>query len=150
MILDQRRKRKDEQWVLRARSKSNGVEKDPSPALLRRAPSPLGEGCDFDFRPRLLRGGVFDFYPSPLGRGCPGISGRVRGLFAGDASMDLEVCVTRDISGTLNARLAKRGKQGVGNAHGGEDWSGIMDTHDVCAAQDAGDHSGGITRQEES
>ena len=43
----------------RVPSKSMGVEKDPSPALLRRAPSPLGEGC------------YFDSYPSPLGRGCP-------------------------------------------------------------------------------
>ena len=34
-------------------------EATPSPALLRRAPSPLGEGSDSDF------------YPSPLGRGYP-------------------------------------------------------------------------------
>ena len=56
-----------------APSKSNGVERDPSPALLRRAPSPLGEGCDFDFS------------PSPLGRGGTARRG-VRGFFAGDAS----------------------------------------------------------------
>ena len=42
-----------------------------------------------------------------------------------------------------------RGEQGVGNAHGGEDCSGVVDAHDVCAAQDGGDHDGGVTRQEE-
>jgi hypothetical protein len=45
---------------------------DPSPPLLRRAPSPLGEGCDSDFS------------PSPLGRGGTARRG-VRGFFAGDA-----------------------------------------------------------------
>jgi len=44
--------------------------------------------------------------------------------------------------------LTKRGEQGVGNAYGGEDCSGIVDAHDVCAAQDGGDHGGGVTRQE--
>ena len=41
-----------------------------------------------------------------------------------------------------------RGEQGVGNAYGGEDCSGIVDAHDVCAAQDGGDHNSGVTRQE--
>jgi hypothetical protein len=65
------------------------LKKDPSPALLRRAPSPLGEGCDFDF------------YPSPLGRG--GTARRwVRGLFAGDEYMAVDVCGTRGCDGTLH------------------------------------------------
>jgi hypothetical protein len=51
--------------------KYDGVENDPSPALLRRAPSPLGEGCDFDFS------------PSPMGRGGTAKRG-VRGFFAVD------------------------------------------------------------------
>jgi hypothetical protein len=58
----------------RAPSKSKGVERDPSPALLRRAPSPLGEGYDVDFS------------PSPLGRVGTARRG-VRGFFAGDAFM---------------------------------------------------------------
>src|SRR5208337_1386853 len=62
---------------------------DPSPALLRRAPSPLGEGC------------YLDLYPSPLGRGCPGMSGRVRGLFAGDTFMAMDVCEIGDSDGAL-------------------------------------------------
>ncbi len=56
-------------------------------ALLRRAPSPLGESC------------YFDLYPSPLGRGCPATSGRVRGFFVGDAYMALEACDPRDFDG---------------------------------------------------
>jgi hypothetical protein len=56
-------------------------------------PSPLGEGCDFDF------------YPSPLGRGCPATSGRVRGFFVGDTYMALEVRDTRDFDGALQNRV---------------------------------------------
>ena len=40
-------------------------------------------------------------------------------------------------------------QQRVGNAHGGENCFGIVDAHDVCAAQDGGDYHGGITGQEE-
>jgi hypothetical protein len=51
---------------------------------------PVGEGCDFDFHPAHLGSKA-----RCGGRGCPGLSGRVRGLFAGDAFMALEVCATR-------------------------------------------------------
>ena len=71
----------------RAPSKSKGVERDPSPALLRRAPSPLGEGYDVDFSPSPLGEGCdVDFSPSPLGRVGTARRG-VRGFFAGDAFM---------------------------------------------------------------
>src|SRR5271157_3665020 len=36
--------------------KSDGLRTDPSPALLRRAPSPVGEGCDVDFSASPLGG----------------------------------------------------------------------------------------------
>jgi hypothetical protein len=71
-----------------APSKSNGVVRDPSPALLRRAPSPLGEGCDSDF------------LPSPLGRGGTARRG-VRGFFAGDAFIAMEVSGPCDFDATL-------------------------------------------------
>ena len=45
--------------------------------------------------------------------------------------------------------LTARGEQGVGNAHGGNDCGGVVDAHDVCAAQDGGNYDGSVTRQEE-
>ncbi len=45
--------------------------------------------------------------------------------------------------------LTMCGKQGIGNPHGGEDGSGVVDAHDMCAAQNGGDHHAGVTRQEE-
>jgi len=72
----------------KAPSKPNGVERDPSRALVRRVPSPLGEGCDFDFS------------PSPVGRGGTARRG-VRGFFAGGTFKATEVCDARDFNGTL-------------------------------------------------
>ena len=51
-------------------------------------PLPWGEGCDFDFS------------PSPLGRGGTARRG-VRGFFAGDAFMAMEVSGARDFDGIL-------------------------------------------------
>ena len=86
-----------------------GLKRTPHPPSYLGHPLPKGEGRCFDFYPSPVgEDRRFDFHPSPRGEGgprpafSPAGAGRVRGLFAGDPFIALEVCVIRDFDGTVS------------------------------------------------